>query len=50
MTNDENNRELNEFFYELATGVSPADHHSGDFRPRLWMLRGSSGATRSKAR
>lgn len=22
MTNDENNRELNEFFYELATGLA----------------------------
>ena len=50
MTNDENNRELNEFFYELATGLALPTTIPAIFDRGFWMLRGSSGATRSKAK
>jgi hypothetical protein len=49
MTNDENNRELNEFFYELATGLALPTTIPAIFDRGFWMLRGSSGATRSNA-
>jgi len=50
MTKDENNRELNEFFYELATGLALPTTIPAIFDRRFWILRGSSGATRSKAK
>ena len=50
MTNDENNRELNEFFYELATGLALPTTIPAIFDRGFWMLRGSSGATRSNAK